>query len=134
MKRKAKAMKTFDLVAAQGEITIYRIGDLDALAGKVGLWPVGFRPLDLEGGKLIIGHSETGHHHVMDPETTSAAVMERPPQGMKILQMIVKSPTPLIHLRDHDTHDPVMLEPGIYEARIAREYNPYTKLAQLMAD
>lgn len=123
-------MKTFERVAAQGEITIYRVGDL----GDLPAVPTGYTRLELENGQLIIGHSETGHHHVMNPETTEAAVMDRPPEGMKILNMIVKSATPIVHLRGHDTHEEIMLEPGIYEARIAREYNPYTKLAQIVAD
>lgn len=123
-------MKTFSKRAAQGEITIRRIGDLppnDAL-------PDGYTSLAPENGLLIVGHSETGHHHVIDASHGSVAVMDRPPEGMRILRALINSPTPLTHLRETDTHQPLMLEPGEYELRIAREYDPYEKLARQVAD
>ena len=122
-------MKTFKIAAAQGEISFRRIGDVPQVTT-----PEGFTPLKPEHGKVIVGHSETGHHHCMDADTVSAAVMDRPPEGMNILRLIVSSPTPLIHLRDHDTHEPIMLAPGEYEARITREFDPYAEIARQQMD
>lgn len=121
-------MKLFQNIAAQGEITIIRIDD--AANGK----PAG-RPLALEGGKLIIGHSETGHHHVL--ERTSGAtvtVLDRAPEGMRILHAILSEPNKLIHERSHDTHETIELPPGEYEFRIAREFDHYAELARQSAD
>lgn len=123
-------MKTFTKAAAQGEIHIRRIGDVPSDRGKA---PKGFHPLELENGKRIIGHSETGHHHILDGEA-DVFVMDRPPEGMRILRAIVESPTPLVHLREYDTHEPIMLQPGMYEFRIGREYDPYEELARQQAD
>lgn len=123
-------MKTFNLRAAQGEIYIRRIGDCQKPKGL----PTGYSALALEDGKLIVGHSETGHHHVLDPKSCSVAVMDHPPEGMRILRAIVNSPTPLVHLRDHDTHEPIMFEPGEYELRITREFDPYAELARQQID
>ncbi|WP_072389737.1 hypothetical protein [Hyphomicrobium sp. CS1GBMeth3] len=123
-------MMTFVKYAAQGEIMIRRVGDVPSDAAL----PEGYTALAPEQGLLIVGHSETGHHHVIDASHGSVAVMDRPPEGMRILRAIITDQTPLTHLRDTDTHQPLMLEPGEYELRIAREYDPYEKLARQVAD
>lgn len=123
-------MPKFKIRAAQGELTFERIGD----AGPASKIPAGYTPMVPENGRLIIGHSETGHFHVMEPGGVDVAVMDRPPEGMRILLMIVKEPKELKHLRDFDTHEPLMFEPGEYEARIQREYDPYEQLARQVAD
>ena len=123
-------MLNFKDVAAQGEITIRRIGPVPA--NRV---VSGFTPMKPERGKFIIGHSETGHHHVLDHlDGVNVSVMAQPPEGMKILRAILENPTTLVHLRDHDTHEPIMLEPGEYEFRIAREFDHYAKLANQSRD
>jgi hypothetical protein len=117
--------------AAQGEITIIRIGDLPTKRSKRN----GCTPLALENGKYIIGHSETGHHHVLSHSLgCDIAVLDRPPEGMRVLYAILENMVSLDHLRDHDTHESIMLEPGEYEIRIAREYDPYAELARQSAD
>lgn len=124
-------MLKFTTTAAQGEITIRRLGELP----KDRSFPAGFTAMQPENGRLVIGHSKTGHHHVLDRnDGVDIAVMDNPPAGMKILRAILENPTSLVHLRDHDTHDPIKLEPGEYEFRIAREYDPYAELARKSAD
>jgi len=121
-------MQKFTKIAAQGEITIIRIGDATQkkLAGE---------PLKLESGRFIIGHSETGHHHVLDRiEGVTVHVMERAPEGMRILHAILEKPTKLVHQRPHDTHENLELPPGEYEFRIAREFDHYAELARQSAD
>lgn len=121
-------MKKFVKTAAQGEITIIRLG---GLSHKI---PNGCTPLKAESGKFIIGHSETGHHHVMSSAGAEVAVLDSPPEGMRVLYAILKNPTSLVHLRDHDTHEPIIHEPGVYEIRIAREFDHYAELARQSAD
>lgn len=124
-------MLKFDRIAAQGEITIIRLGDTPQNRKM----PDGFTPLPLVDGKYIIGHSETGHHHVLSKtDGADVSVMERPPEGMRILRAILENPVSLDHQRDHDTHESIMLEPGEYEFRIAREFDPYKELARISAD
>lgn len=120
----------FNAYAAQGEISIRRIGDLPEDMAN----PAGYTSLSPEGGRLIVGHSETGHHHVIDARHGSVAVLDKPPEGMRILRALITQTTQLEHLRPHDTHAPVTLEPGEYELRIAREYDPYEKLARQVSD
>jgi hypothetical protein len=121
-------MRTFNRIAAQGEITLIRIGDLS------GAVPQGYTPLETEGGKLVIGHSETGHHHVMEPAAAKAFVADKAPEGLRLLRLIVEEPTALEHLRGHDTHEPLLVPPGEYEVRIAREHDPYAQIARRVAD
>lgn len=123
-------MKAFKIIAAQGEITIRRIGDVPKDRNRDGC-----TPLALEHGRFIIGHSETGHHHCLSRnDGAEVMVLDRPPEGMRILYAILENPTSLDHLREHDTHEAIMLDPGEYEFRIAREYDPYTELARQSAD
>lgn len=119
-------MKSFKITAAQGEITIRRLAGTERPSGFVAMKP--------EAGKFIVGHSETGHHHVIAARGADIAVMERPPEGMRILHAILEHATTLEHLRDHDTHEPIVLEPGAYEFRIGREYDPFQELARRQAD
>lgn len=123
-------MKAFNAVAAQGEITVRRIGDLPA-EKKL---PPNCKRMKAEGGRFIVGHSETGHHHVIAAKGASVGVLDRAPEGMRILHAILENPTSLDHLRDHDTHESIKLEPGEYEFRIGREYDPYAEIARRQAD
>ncbi len=121
-------MRTFTKVAAQGEITIRRLGE--GLGTKTG-----YTELKPEHGKFVIGHSETGHHHVLDRvEGVQVFTKDQAPEGMKVLYAILDEPTSLDHLRPHDTHESLLLEPGEYEFRIAREFDPYAELARISAD
>ncbi len=118
-------MKTFNIVAAQGEITVRRTSLVKA-AGK---------PLALEHGRLVIGHSETGHHHVLEHSRGAVVtVLDGAPEGMKILHAILAEPNKLIHQRGHDTHETIDLPAGEYEFRIAREFDHYAELARQSAD
>lgn len=123
-------MPAFHSIAAQGEITIRRIGDLP----KSKKLPKGFAPMKAENGRYVIGHSETGHHHVIDAVGATIGVMEKPPEGMRILYLILENPLVLEHQRGFDAHAPLINEAGVYEVRIAREYDPYAELARLSAD
>jgi hypothetical protein len=63
-------------------------------------------------------------------------VMERTadvPAGMQILYAIVDKPAQLRQdaANAHETHD---VSPGIYEMRIAREFDPFLQQARRVAD
>jgi hypothetical protein len=105
-------MKTFKNVCAQGDIYITRT-DMQVPANAVEVQP--------EGNYLIITHSETGHHHVM--EKTKAKLYKLPDDIMKCL-LVVEDPVALQHLRDYDTHSPIQFEKGNYIVRRQREYTP----------
>lgn len=102
-------MRTFNTVCAQGDIYIRKIDKL----------PSGTEVVVPEKGKCIVTHSETGHHHVMDAD---AVTMYKLPNSIMDCLLVVDKPTALEHLRGHDTHEPIMFEPGIYHVRRQREY------------
>jgi len=117
-------MKTFSIAAAQGEISIRRVGAI----------PANVKPLAPELGKYIIGHSETGHHHVMTLDRKQAFESTNAPEGMRILYANLETAGELVHERGNDTHETIGFEPGIYEFRLGREYDPYAELARQVAD
>lgn len=111
-------------IANQGEIRIDRI---DALPETE---TVEFKDRNAKG--WIISHSEQGHHHILGGDCD---VIERVhvPSGARILYAIVKEPTKLF--QDAAVpHAPVSLDPGIYEFRIKREYDPFSEQARRVAD
>lgn len=118
-------MKKFERAAAQGEVNLRRV---DAL-------PDGLVPVQPENGAFIVGHSESGHHHVL-PATAGVTVMEQVrdvPQGMKIFYAILDAPTALT--QDASVpHETVMLDPGIFRIKISREYDPFAEAARRVAD
>jgi hypothetical protein len=117
-------MKTFNKIAAQGEIAIRRIDTM----------PKGVAPMADERGKCIVGHSETGHNHVMERDGARFFEATDAPAGMRILYAILDKPNVLSHQRDFDTHEAIAFEPGMYEFRLGREYDPYAKWSRAQAD
>jgi len=105
-------MKTFEKTCAQGDILITRIDKLPA--GLVSIAP--------EGGRVIVTHSETGHHHVMTMERTKA--WRIPDSIMDIFLTVEEGGDTLEHLRPNDTHEAIRFEPGNYHVRRQREYVP----------
>ena len=113
------------VIAQQGEAKVYWIKEL----------PEGITTTEVEriaSGDAIISHSESGHHHVLNCDN----VMERTdnvPAGMRILYAIVSVPADL--RQDAAVpHLPVKLDPGIYEFRIQREFDPFSEQARRIAD
>lgn len=93
----------------QGDICIRRIEAL----------PKGLKAAVIEKGQHIVAHSETGHHHVIDSRAAQLLVDET---NAFIAYLNVREPVDLVHLREHDTHEALHFEPGIYEVRRQREY------------
>ena len=104
-------MHTFENVCAQGDIIILRIDDL----------PEGVEQVAPENGKVIVTHSETGHHHVMVADRVK---MYRLPEEIYECFLVVREQTDLVHLRSFDTHEPITFKPGTYKVRRQREYTP----------
>lgn len=118
-------MRILEVLGAQGEIRMFRIDEIPADA----------KPMKSENGQFIIGHSETGHHHVLVAER--AAVYEAPtaPEGMRVLYALLETAGSLEHLRGHDTHAPHAFAPGdAIMFRADREFDHYAELARQVQD
>lgn len=110
-------MKTFVNVCAQGDVLIRRINEIPATAVAV----------VSVNNEIIVTHSETGHHHVMALDRSDgppSVEMFSSADNPLLAWLKVNRPTSLQHLRPHDTHEPIMFAPGIYEVRRQREYTP----------
>jgi hypothetical protein len=117
-------MKIIETLGAQGEIRAFRIDRI----------PEDAVPVEPENGRYIIGHSETGHHHVLEAERVALFEAKNAPAGMRILYALLDSPGELKHLRPYDTHAPHSFAPGAYMFRTDREFDHYAELARRVAD
>jgi hypothetical protein len=108
-------MKTFKTTCAQGDIYIRRMPEGYAIP------PTAMRVEPEKDGRVIVTRSETLHHHVI---MGNSATLYRLPDSIMDCLLVVDKPTALEHLRQHDTHEPIMFEPGVYHVRRQREYTP----------
>jgi hypothetical protein len=109
-------VRTFKNDSAQGEISFRRAAALPS---------AGLTPVDQINGNIVVGHSETGHHHVMvlDRKRSKTPAVEMFSTDNPLVAWIkVNRPTALDHLRPHDTHESIMFGVGVYEVRRKREY------------
>jgi len=106
-------MKTFDKVAAQGDMMLIRI---DAL-------PAGVVPAAAENGRFVLTHSETGHDHIV-AERPTIRMFNDAMDLFRSFLVVEEAPAVLEHLRPTDTHESIEIKPGIYEIRRQREYAP----------
>ena len=94
---KENGMLNFTKIAAQGELTITRMVCPPKNIGGV------VPPID---GRLI-----------------DCAILTRIDEFTAYLD--VKNPTQIDHLRGNDTHPSIALQPGMYEFRTGREFDPF---------
>ena len=121
--------KSFKIVAAQGECNLRRISEIPTDIKNALI------PVKSEKGFLVVAHSESGNSHGFRDDG-NVTIMERTkdvPAGMKILYAIVQNPSELIQDAAMP-HEGIAVEPGIYEMRISREYNPFLEEARRVAD
>jgi hypothetical protein len=112
------------VIGQQGEVLIIKI---DAI-------PHAIETQQAQKAKAgyIISHSESGHHHVL----TGGDVMERTnniPSGMQIFYAILDEPASFIQDASN-AHGGYDLDPGIYEFRVSREFDPFADQARRVAD
>ena len=75
--------------------------------------------MQLEKGKLILGHSETGHHHVLEPVDQTQTI-DKAAQALidaandSFIKMELFEACKVVHLRSNDTHGGYILPPGEY--------------------
>lgn len=112
------------LPVQQGEVRIVKI---DALPEGMATKPVE----KMEGG-FVISHSESGHHHKL----SGGEVMERTdnvPAGLQVFYAMLDKPESFYQdaANPHGTYE---MNPGIYEMRVSREFDPFSEMARRVAD
>lgn len=80
---------------------------------------------------FIIGHSETGHHHVLEATKD------------KKFDIVVKDgeiyftsnyEAKVVHKKSYDIHETVKVEPGTYKVKRKLEYDPFLKVRREVWD
>jgi hypothetical protein len=121
-----KAMFSSGKPFAQGEVLIWDkdFAPREILSKLAAL--KNMHEMKLENGQLILGHSETGHHHVLTavrPKTpiSKAAQALIDDTNDMLVELKLFEDCKLTHLRDFDTHKAVVLPPGEYIRGIREE-------------
>lgn len=117
-------VKKVTLTNAHGEVNFFRIE-----GGSIDLTGFAHATASREG--YIVGHSESGHHHVLERE--GVTMREKDHEGMKVLHAILENPCRLEQAAG-DPHKAQTVEPGEYIITNNIEYDPWTKQARRVAD
>lgn len=105
-------MKEVNKLCAQGDVLFRRIKALPADAVE-----------QKSEGPIVVAHSETGHHHAIEPgEAKLFEKLERDP--MICYLAVAGEHADVVHHRPHDTHETVRLLGGLWEVRRQREWTP----------
>src|SRR6185312_11928771 len=106
-------MKTFEKIAAQGDMMLIRIEKL----------PADVQPVKADNGRFTLAHSETGHDHVVMERTgvrffkamdELKAMLAGKPAAFLVVE---GDDAELTHLRGFDTHETIVIPAGTYEVR-----------------
>lgn len=99
----------------QGDVMLMRVEEL----------PRGteLRPVAPENGVLIVAHSETGHHHVIENSRNAQLLIDETNALLGYL-VVTGDGVELKHLRDFDTHETAKLPKGVYQMRLKRAFGP----------
>lgn len=103
-------MKNVTKMAAQGDLLFIKVNEI----------PKGFTPTD----DNIVGHSETGHHHIAEGNFQRYANSDDVMRSF----IVAKDDVQINHMRSWDTHESLnLLNNGgetIWEIKRQREYTP----------
>lgn len=78
----------------------------------------------------IVGHSETGHHHVLEGEFD---VIEASNMDGEIFFSLLK-PAKLVHKKATDKHRDLVIDKGFYQRFHDTEYDPFGKIIREVKD
>lgn len=79
----------------------------------------------------IVGHSETGHHHVL--EAVKGQEFDIFVDGEDIY-ISSKFEANLVHKKTHEIHKTLVVDPGTYKVNHKTEYDPFLKVRRSVFD
>lgn len=111
---------------AQGEVLIWmkKFAPKEVLEKLSAL--KNMQEMKLENGMMILGHSETGHFHVLEPVAKSVHI-SKAAQALidetndMLVELKLFEPCQLRHMRNFDTHQAVVFPAGEYIRGIREE-------------
>lgn len=78
----------------------------------------------------IVGHSESGHHHVL--ESTADFKILKAVDDSVWLEIL--EPAKLVHKKQVDKHKTLPVTPGKYQVIYKNEYDPFEKVIRRVQD
>jgi hypothetical protein len=113
---------------AQGEVLIWmkKYAPKSVLEKMAGLT---LSPMILENDQLIVGHSESGHHHVLEPVRADVHINDVV-QGLidsandSFMLLNASEEFKIVHLRGTDTHEGFVFPKGEYIRGLREEQVP----------
>ncbi|MCA4995135.1 hypothetical protein HWD35_10465 [Tsukamurella tyrosinosolvens] len=82
---------------------------------------------------VIVGHSETGHHHVLEaPGGHDLAYWTDDATHELFVQLA--APGKLVHKKDVNRHNDIEVAPGTYRVSRKTEYDPFEKVVREVWD
>ena len=102
--------------------------------GEVLLVPVTDIPTGMKhekAGSYIVGHSETGHHHVLESKTKFDVFMD---EATKALYLDIPVSGKLVHLKAVDKHKTLSVPLGKYKVVHKTEYDPWQQIMRAVFD
>lgn len=81
---------------------------------------------------FIVGHSETGHHHVLESinKTEDFDIIVKDGE----IYFTNSYEAKVTHKKTHDIHETVTVAPGIYKVNRKTEYSPFDKVVRNVWD
>lgn len=76
----------------------------------------------------IVGHSETGHHHVLESKTKFDIV-----EAVQ-LYLDIKEPAKIVQKKSYDRHKDLTIAPGKYKVIYKNEYDPFQQVIRRVVD
>jgi hypothetical protein len=111
-----KKAKKFRRVLFQGDVGLVKVSnDPDKV-------PEGAIRQEAISGRLIVGHSETGHHHYIPASLPGVELFGT--NDPLIGYISLRQEAPIIHDRSFDTHEQHMLDSGTWKISRQREWTP----------
>lgn len=77
----------------------------------------------------IVGHSETGHHHILKSDVDFDVVMDK----LEVYLLLNREAT-LTHKKTVNKHRNVIVKPGVYKIGHKTEYDPFQKIKRRVFD
>jgi hypothetical protein len=79
----------------------------------------------------IVGHSESGHHHVLESKANFEVIDDKEKQE---LYLRLFEPAKLVHKKQFDAHKTLTVPAGMYRVIRKQEYNPWEEVMQNVFD
>lgn len=100
--------------------------------GEVLMQPVSEIPKGKSGHhtSFIVGHSETGHHHVLESKTE----FEVTKISDDSIWVQIFEPAKLNHKKTVNRHKDLVVQPGKYQVIRKKEYDPFEKVMREVWD